>query len=155
MNLDEAFKMLRRAVDLRPTDGYIVDSLGWAHYKLGHYSEAVQELEKAIELKPADPVVNDHLGDAYWRVDRKIEAHFQWNHARDMDPDPEDAPNILKKIKSGLPDDAAAPAAQARGDGAGPGRGSPAAAPAPEAQRAGGRAFPSRENCGARLPRST
>jgi tetratricopeptide (TPR) repeat protein len=130
-NLDEAFRMLRRAVDLRPTDGYIVDSLGWADYKLGRYSDAVQELEKAIELKPADPVVNDHLGDAYWRVDRKIEAHFQWNHARDMDPEPEDKPNILKKIESGLPDDAlkdapTAPAAEAP------------AAPAAEAPKSGG-----------------
>ena len=90
INLDEAFKMLRRAVELRPTDGYIVDSLGWANYKLGHYDEAVNELERAIELKPADPVINDHLGDAYWRVGRKLEAHFQWNHARDIEPEPED-----------------------------------------------------------------
>ena len=104
VNLDDAFKMLQRAVDLKPTDGYIVDSLGWAHFKLGHYDDAVKELERAIELKPADPVVNDHLGDAYWRVGRTIEAHFQWNHARDMDPDPEDKPNILKKIAEGLPD---------------------------------------------------
>ena len=104
MNLDEAFKMLQRAVDLKPTDGYIVDSLGWAHFKLGHYAEATQQLERAIELKPGDPVVNDHLGDAYWRVGRKTEAHFQWNHARDMEPDPEDLPNILKKIENGLPD---------------------------------------------------
>ena len=103
-NLDEAFKMLRRAVDLRPSDGYIVDSLGWADYKLGHYTEAAEELEKAIDLKPADPVVNDHLGDAYWRVNRKIEARFQWNHARDMQPEPEDLPNILKKIEFGLAD---------------------------------------------------
>ncbi len=107
MNLDEAFKMLRRAVDLKPTDGYIVDSLGWANFKLGHYEEATEELEKAIELKPADPVVNDHLGDAYWRVNRRIEAGFQWNHARDMGPEPEDLPAILEKIKSGLPDQAA------------------------------------------------
>jgi Flp pilus assembly protein TadD len=107
INLDEAFKMLRRAVDLKPTDGYIVDSLGWAHFRLGHFAEATLELEKAIELKPADPVVNDHLGDAYWRVDRKTEAHFQWNHARDMGPEPEDLPNILKKIESGLPDETA------------------------------------------------
>jgi tetratricopeptide (TPR) repeat protein len=132
INLDEAFKMLRRAVDLRPTDGYIVDSLGWADYKLGHYSEAVQELEKAIELKPADPVVNDHLGDAYWRVNRKIEAHFQWNHARDMSPEPDDTPNILKKIESGLPDEPpkdapATPAAEA-----------PSAGPATEAPKSGG-----------------
>ena len=94
----------------RPTDGYIVDSLGWANYKLGHYQEAADELEKAIDLKPADPVVNDHLGDAYWRVDRKIEAHFQWNHARDMGPEPEDLPKILQKIESGLPDAASAAA---------------------------------------------
>jgi tetratricopeptide (TPR) repeat protein len=117
MNLDEAFKMLRRAVDLKPTDGYIVDSLGWANYKLGNYQEATEELEKAIELKPADPVVNDHLGDAYWRVNRRIEAGFQWNHARDMGPDPEDLPAILKKIEFGLPDQAAkdtpAPTAEA------------------------------------------
>ncbi len=115
VNLDEAFKMLRRAVDLRPSDGYIVDSLGWANYKLGHYTEAAEELEKAIDLKPADPVVNDHLGDAYWHVNRKIEAHFQWNHARDMQPEPEDLPNILKKIEFGLADDPpkATPAADA------------------------------------------
>ena len=77
LNLDEAFKMLRRAVELRPTDGYIVDSLGWAHFKLGQYTEATETLEKAISLKPADPILNDHLGDAYWRVNRRIEAHFQ------------------------------------------------------------------------------
>jgi tetratricopeptide (TPR) repeat protein len=104
LNLDEAFKMLRRAVDLKPTDGYIVDSLGWANYKLGHYEEAARDLERAVELKPGDPVVNDHLGDAYWRVGRKTEAHFQWNHARDFGPEPEDLPRILAKIKDGLPD---------------------------------------------------
>jgi hypothetical protein len=52
------------------------------------------------------------LGDAYWRVNRRIEAHFQWNHARDMGPEPEDRPAILKKIERGLPDvttDTAAP----------------------------------------------
>ena len=124
VNLDEAFKMLRRAVDLRPSDGYIVDSLGWAHYKLGHYAEAAEELEKAIDLKPADPVVNDHLGDAYWRVNRRIEARFQWNHARDMQPEPEDLPNILKKIEFGLPDE--------------PSKDAPAAPPAAPDQKSGG-----------------
>ena len=104
LNLEEAFKMLRKAVELRPSDGYIVDSLGWAHYQLGQYAEAAETLEKAISLKPADPILNDHLGDAYWRVDRRIEAHFQWNHARDMNPDSEELPAILKKIEVGLPD---------------------------------------------------
>ncbi len=104
VNLDEAFKMLRRAVDLRQRDGYVVDSLGWAYYRLGRYDDAVRELERAIDLKPSDPVINDHLGDAYWRVGRKLEAQFQWNHARDLSPDPEDLPKILDKIKNGLKD---------------------------------------------------
>lgn len=108
LNLDEAFKMLRRAVELRPTDGYIVDSLGWAYYKLGRYPEAMAELERAIELKPSDPVINDHLGDAYWRMGRKLEATFQWNKARDLKPEPEDLANVLRKIQDGL-EDAAVP----------------------------------------------
>jgi tetratricopeptide (TPR) repeat protein len=122
LNLEEAFKMLRKAVELRPNDGYIVDSLGWAHYKLGQYVEATETLEKAIDLKPADPILNNHLGDAYWRVNRRIEAHFQWNHARDMGPDPEDLPAILKKIEVGLPDlvtDTGAPKASLQKDGGG------------------------------------
>lgn len=109
MNLDEAFNMLRRAVELRPTDGYIVDSLGWAYYKLGKYPEATAQLERAIELKPADPVINDHLGDAYWRVGRKLEATFQWNKARDLKPEPEDLTKILRKIQDGLEDAPALP----------------------------------------------
>ena len=117
VHLDEAFKMLRRAVELQPNDGYIVDSLGWAHYKLAQYPEATETLERAVSLKPSDPVLNDHLGDAYWRVNRRTEAHFQWNHARDMNPDAEDLPNILKKIKFGLPEATSiAPAAQPEGE---------------------------------------
>ncbi len=113
MNLDEAFNMLQRAVELRPTDGYIVDSLGWAHYKLGHNDEAVKQLERAIDLKPSDPVINDHLGDAYWRTGRKLEAHFQWNHARDLGPEPEDKERILHKIEHGLDEEPKPAAAQA------------------------------------------
>jgi Flp pilus assembly protein TadD len=114
--------MLRRAVELRPNDGYIVDSLGWAHFKLGQYTDAAETLEKAINLKPSDPVLNDHLGDAYWRVNRRIEAYFQWNHARDMGPDPEDLSPILKKIEVGLPDltmDPASPKAPLQKEGGG------------------------------------
>jgi tetratricopeptide (TPR) repeat protein len=122
LNMEEAFKMLRKAVELRPNDGYIVDSLGWAHYKLKQYPEAAETLEKAINLKPSDPILNDHLGDAYWRVNRRTEAHFQWNHARDMGADAEDMPEILKKIDGGLPDvttETAAPKASLEKQGGG------------------------------------
>ncbi len=101
-NLDEAFRMLRKAVELRPTDGYIVDSLGWAYYRLGKYEDSLREMERAIELRPSDPTINDHLGDVYWKVGRTLEAGFQWNHARDLEPEEEDLPRILKKIENGL-----------------------------------------------------
>ncbi len=104
LHLDEALGMLRKAVALRPEDGFIVDSLGWADYRLGDYQGAVKELERAIALKPGDPTINDHLGDAYWRTGHKHEAQFQWNHARDLKPEPEDLPQILDKVAHGLPD---------------------------------------------------
>ena len=91
--------MIKRAVQQRPDDGYIVNSLGWAYFRIGNYDEAVKQLERAIELKPEDPTINDHLGDAYWRVGRVLEAKFQWAHARDLKPDPEDLPKIEAKLK--------------------------------------------------------
>jgi tetratricopeptide (TPR) repeat protein len=101
-NIDEAFKLLQRAVELSPRDGMIIDSLGWAYYRLGRYDDAVRELEKAVELKAGDPVINDHLGDAYWKTGREREARFQWNHAKDSGPEPEDLAKIVKKIEGGL-----------------------------------------------------
>lgn len=101
-NIDEAFRMLKRAVELSPRDGMIIDSLGWAHFRLGQYDEAVRELEKAVELKPGDPVINDHLGDAYWRVGRRLEANFQWQHAKDSSPEPDELPRIVSKLERGL-----------------------------------------------------
>ena len=59
------------------------------------------------------PVVNDHLGDAYWRTGRKLEAHFQWNHAREW-TGARICRAILKKIDSGLPDVRARRAGRAR-----------------------------------------
>ncbi|ALK09757.1 lipoprotein NlpI [Blastochloris viridis] len=105
INLEPGIEMIRRAVQLRPDDGYIVDSLGWAHFKLGRVDEAVAELERAIELKPDDPVINDHLGDAYWKVGRRLEAVFQWSHARDLKPEPDDLAKIETKLKHGLADE--------------------------------------------------
>ena len=113
INLDEGMKMIKRAVDQRPDDGYIVDSLGWAFYRIGNFEEAVKNLERAIDLKPEDPTINDHLGDAYWRVGRTLEAKFQWAHARDLKPEAEELPKIEAKIANGLPDDDTSSAASA------------------------------------------
>jgi tetratricopeptide (TPR) repeat protein len=105
LHLDQGMDMIRKAVEQRPDDGYIVDSLGWAYFRTGNYDEAVKNLERAVELKPEDPTINDHLGDAYWRVGRTLEAHFQWSQAIDLKPDPEDLPKIEAKVKNGLPPD--------------------------------------------------
>ncbi|EXL10203.1 tetratricopeptide repeat protein [Aquamicrobium defluvii] len=103
MNLVEALEMIQKAVELRPSDGYIVDSLGWAYYKLGRFEDAVRELERAVSLRPEDPVLNDHLGDAYWRVGRRLEATFQWSYARDLEPEPDVLAEVEKKLQKGLP----------------------------------------------------
>ncbi|WP_043540032.1 tetratricopeptide repeat protein [Salinarimonas rosea] len=118
INIDEAFDMLKEAVSLSPRDGMIIDSLGWAYYRLGRWEDAVRELERAVELQPSDPVINDHLGDAYWRVGRRLEARFQWQHALDNDPEPEEREAILRKLEHGLEDEPAPEAAQAPRTGA-------------------------------------
>jgi tetratricopeptide (TPR) repeat protein len=101
VNLEDGMRMIRRAVEQRPDDGYIVDSLGWAFYRIHNYDEAVKHLERAVELKPEDPTINDHLGDAYWKIGRTLEAQFQWAHARDLKPEPDDLKKIEEKIKAG------------------------------------------------------
>jgi Flp pilus assembly protein TadD len=94
--------MIEKAVELRPEDGYIVDSLGWAHYRLGDYSSAVEYLEKAIELVPEDPTINDHLGDAYWQSGRPSEARFQWRRALQFGPEADEIKPIEAKLDQGL-----------------------------------------------------
>ncbi len=101
-NLTEAFEMIRKAVKLEPQSGAIVDSLGWAHYKLGQYSLAKEKLEDAVELSPASATIVDHLGDVYWKLGRKREARYQWERALTFDPTDEERANIRVKLKQGL-----------------------------------------------------
>lgn len=101
-NLDKAKAMIRLAVEQRPDDGYITDSLGWVLYRMGDFEGAVEWLEKAVSLAPHDPVINDHLGDALWKVGRRHEARFQWRRARGLDPEPDDLARIKRKLEVGL-----------------------------------------------------
>jgi tetratricopeptide (TPR) repeat protein len=122
LHLEEGMDMIRKAVEQRPDDGYIVDSLGWAYFRTGNYDEAVKNLERAVLLKPDDPTINDHLGDAYWRVGRTLEAHFQWAQAKDFKPEPDELATLDKKLKDGLPPDnspSSADALKGKKDGSG------------------------------------
>ena len=102
INLEEAVTMLEKARALRPLDGMIADSVGWAYYKLGRYQEAARTLEEAVQLAPGASDINDHLGDAYWRIGRKIDARFQWQHALQLEPDQKQKEIIERKLQFGL-----------------------------------------------------
>ncbi|HHL43727.1 MAG TPA: tetratricopeptide repeat protein [Hellea balneolensis] len=102
VNLGRAFTMIRKAVELQPNSGAIIDSLGWAHYKLGQYGQARIKLEEAAERSPTSATIIDHLGDIYWKLGRKREAKYQWRRALDLDPTPEEKANIQNKLKNGL-----------------------------------------------------
>ena len=97
VHIEKAFSMIEKAVEQRPNDGYIIDSLGWAYYQIGKYEEAVEQLEKASQLL-SDVIIIDHLGDALFYTDRKTEALFQWERALKFNPSQELKVIIQNKI---------------------------------------------------------
>lgn len=100
--LHEALAMVQKAVDTNPKSGAMIDSLGWAYYRLGDYSTAVDKLEQAVSIEAGDPDVNNHLGDAYWRVGRRIEARYQWSRVLTLEPDAKLKAEVEAKLKNGL-----------------------------------------------------
>ena len=118
-NLKQAMDYIRKAVKLKPDDGYYVDSLGWAYYRLGNLPAAVENLEHAVELKPDDPIINDHLGDAYWKVGRTLEAKYQWQQSLTLKPEQDQIVTLKEKIEQGLPETAETKSAQDRTNPAG------------------------------------
>ena len=101
-HLNEAIGMLQKAVQQKPDDGFIIDSLAWAYYRLGQYDKAVVYQEKAVSLEPGDSVLNDHLGDIYWKLGRHNEARFQWQRALAFKPDADRVAPIEAKLQHGL-----------------------------------------------------
>jgi Flp pilus assembly protein TadD len=101
--VQEGLALIQRAADARPDQGYIIDSLGWAYFKLGQMDRAIEYLERAAELTPTDAEVIDHLGDAYWRAGRQTEARFEWSAALDLKPDAVREAALRQKLDGGLP----------------------------------------------------
>ena len=60
--------MLEKANQLKSNDPYIIDSLGWALFKLKRFEESKEYLQLALRLMPADPIVNDHYGDVFGKM---------------------------------------------------------------------------------------
>ncbi|MFL5296733.1 MAG: tetratricopeptide repeat protein [Phenylobacterium sp.] len=108
-HLKEALGMVQKAVAADPRSGAMVDSLGWAYYRLGDYKKAVENLEQAVELDAGDPEINNHLGDAYWKVGRKDEAQFQWRRVLTLKPEDKIKASAEAKLASGLGPDGPTP----------------------------------------------
>ena len=94
-NLDEAKKIILKAIKLRKNNGFFIDTLGWIEFKLHNYQKALEHLQYAVRLEPNSSEILDHLGDIYFKLDRKREATYEWKKALDGDGDEK----LLKKIK--------------------------------------------------------
>ena len=95
--------MLKKANTLKSNDPYIIDSLGWALFKLKRYQESKDQLQQAVKLMPADPIVNDHYGDVLWKNGQEIQARYYWNYVLSLKKAEEDLKGKIKiKIIKGL-----------------------------------------------------
>ncbi len=99
MNIKKSLEMLKKANELKKNDGYIIDSLGWALFKLKKFQEAKEYLQLAVVLFPSDPVVNDHYADSLWMNNKNIQARYYWKYVLTLD---EAEPELKNKIKKKL-----------------------------------------------------
>ena len=107
LHVQEGMDLVRRALQLEPKSGAIIDSLGWGYYKLGNYDEALGFIEQAVQMDPSDPEVNEHLGDVYKALGRNAEAGYEWSRVLSMKATQSQLAIVRKKID----DNAAAMAA--------------------------------------------
>ncbi len=99
IHLEEALKLIQKAMELKPNMGYITDSLGWVYYKLGDYKRAVTELEKANQLTPDDSMITEHLADSYVKLSRVEKAIEFYEKALKLDPKSDQKERLQKKIQ--------------------------------------------------------
>ncbi len=103
LKIDESLKMLERANNLKQNNGYIIDSLGWAYFKLKKFEDAKKYLQIAVTLMPRDPVVNDHFGDSLWMIGKKIQARYYWSNVLKFEDTEKDLKEkINQKLINGL-----------------------------------------------------
>jgi Tfp pilus assembly protein PilF len=100
IHLDQALKLVQRALEIRPEDGYITDSLGWVYYKKQVYDKAVFYLEKAVELSNYETVIAAHLADAYLKTGQREKAVAMYKKA--LDNAGQDQKEEIREIKEKL-----------------------------------------------------
>jgi len=99
IKIEKSLNMLKKANALRPNDGYIIDSLGWALFKLKKYDEAKKYLQLAVKSMASDPVINDHYADSLWMNKNSLQARYYWNYVLKLEKTEK---KLKKKIKQKL-----------------------------------------------------
>ena len=103
VKIKKSLSMLERANELKLNDPFIIDSLGWALFKLERYKESKKYLQMAVRLMPGDPIVNDHYGDVLWKNGNEIQARYYWNYVLNLEKAKKDLKkSIDKKLIKGL-----------------------------------------------------
>ena len=103
IKIEKSLKMLERANNLKSDDPFIIDSLGWALFKMKKYVASKNYLQSAVKLMPDDPVINDHYGDVLWKNGNKIQARYFWKYVLNLKETEKDMKqNIKDKLISGL-----------------------------------------------------
>jgi tetratricopeptide (TPR) repeat protein len=96
--VDEAEKLIEKAVSLAPNDAFIMDSLGWAKYRQGNSAEAATILKKAYDLQP-NAEIGAHLGEVEWKSGQQDEARSTWREAKKLEPDNDTLVKTLKRFQ--------------------------------------------------------
>ncbi|MFV1992922.1 MAG: tetratricopeptide repeat protein [Acidiferrobacterales bacterium] len=94
--LDEAKKLITQALKQKPNDPFVLDSMGWVHYRMGHYDEAIKYLRLALSMR-SDAEISAHLGEVLWVSGDRSTARVVWRHALESTPDNESLLSIIKK----------------------------------------------------------
>ncbi len=103
VKIDQSLSMLEKANKLRSNDPYIIDSLGWALFKLKRFNESKKYLQLAVKLLPGDPIVNDHYGDVLWKNGNEIQARYYWNYVLNLEKAEDDLKKVIEeKLTKGL-----------------------------------------------------
>jgi Tfp pilus assembly protein PilF len=99
IHLDEAERLIERALKIEPNDGFYIDSLGWVYYQKGDYMRAVEQLERAVEITVDDPTIIEHLGDAYEKIGKRDLALVRYRDALKRSKEEEQTKRIREKIQ--------------------------------------------------------
>jgi len=100
IKLAEAERLIKKALEKKPEDGYYLDSLAWVYFQKGQYTKAIKLQRSALEKISDDPVMHEHMGDMLWKNRQQEEARNNWQRALELKhSEPE---KLNKKIVEGI-----------------------------------------------------